>query len=302
MISRRNHRRQRHHPELRPDPGQPGQVGRRDRALGAQPEHAGRADRAKRPAREKHSPPGGADRRSGQRGIQRRPGLAAADAGESRGRVRPAQALPHRPGAGAGVPAAGRCDRADGGRAVPEPGRTRPGVVDQPAAAVSDRLHSGIGVAVSGGHQHGSRCRRGTYCKIPMDTPANSVRGSRNIPCVDIPGKRAATPRECRDPAPYVPAGTNPWFGDPNQILTCPAPAARCDQSVRPGMVIPAPSINNGLNPAPLGPGRRGTPPPVSDPLSRPGSRYRAVQRTAAQPVCLHSERASRGGIQSPER
>ena len=38
----------------------------------------------------------------------------------------------------------------------------------------------------------------GTYCKIPMDTPANSVRGSRNIPCVDVPGKRAATPRECR--------------------------------------------------------------------------------------------------------
>lgn len=40
----------------------------------------------------------------------------------------------------------------------------------------------------------------GTYCKIPMDTPANSVRGSRNIPCTDVPGKRAATPRECRDP------------------------------------------------------------------------------------------------------
>src|ERR1700757_1339399 len=89
----------------------------------------------------------------------------------------------------------------------------------------------------------------GTYCKIPMDTPANSVRGSRNIPCVDAPGKRAATPRECRDPRPYVPAGTNPWYGDPNQLLTCPAPGARCDQSVRPGMVIPAPSVNNGMNP-----------------------------------------------------
>ncbi|OMC52572.1 mammalian cell entry protein [Mycobacterium sp. IS-2888] len=111
----------------------------------------------------------------------------------------------------------------------------------------------------------------GTYCKIPMDTPANSVRGSRNIPCVDIPGKRAATPRECRDPRPYVPAGTNPWYGDPNQILTCPAPAARCDQSVRPGMVIPAPSINNGMNPAPSD-RVAGTPPPTSDPLSRPGS------------------------------
>ena len=48
---------------------------------------------------------------------------------------------------------------------------------------------------------------RGTYCKIPMETPANSVRGSRNIPCVDVPGKRAATPRECRDPKPYVQIG-----------------------------------------------------------------------------------------------
>jgi phospholipid/cholesterol/gamma-HCH transport system substrate-binding protein len=130
----------------------------------------------------------------------------------------------------------------------------------------------------------------GTYCKIPMDTPANSVRGSRNIPCVDVPGKRAASPRECRDPAPYVPAGTNPWFGDPNDILTCPAPAARCDQSVRPGMVIPAPSVNNGLNPLPadrLPPGGQ-SPPPVSDPLQRPGSG--SVQCNGQQPnPCVYT-------------
>ena len=42
----------------------------------------------------------------------------------------------------------------------PNYGRTRPGVVDQPAAAVSDRLHSGIGVAVSGGHQPGAAAER----------------------------------------------------------------------------------------------------------------------------------------------
>ncbi len=120
-----------------------------------------------------------------------------------------------------------------------------------------------------------------------MDTPANSVRGSRNIPCVDVPGKRAATPRECRDPKPYVPAGTNPWYGDPNQILTCPAPAARCDQSVRPGMVIPAPSINNGMNPAPAD-RVPGTPPPTSDPLSRPGSG--SVQCNGQQPnPCVYT-------------
>lgn len=110
----------------------------------------------------------------------------------------------------------------------------------------------------------------GTYCKIPMDAP-NVVRGARNYPCVDVPGKRAATPKECRSNEPYVPLGTNPWFGDPDQILTCPAPAARCDQPVKPGQVIPAPSVNNGLNPLPAD-RVPGTPPPVSDPLQRPGS------------------------------
>jgi phospholipid/cholesterol/gamma-HCH transport system substrate-binding protein len=112
----------------------------------------------------------------------------------------------------------------------------------------------------------------GTYCKIPKDFQANVVRGARNYPCADVPGKRAATPRECRSDEPYVPLGTNPWYGDPNQILNCPAPAARCDQPVHPGRpgVIPAPSINNGMNPLPAD--QLPSPPaPISDPLSQPG-------------------------------
>ena len=113
----------------------------------------------------------------------------------------------------------------------------------------------------------------GTYCKIPKDFQGNVVRGARNYPCADVPGKRAASPKECHSNEPYVPMGTNPWYGDPNQIRNCPAPAARCDQPVDPGLVIPAPSINNGMNPLPadrLPAG--GSPPPISDPLSRPGS------------------------------
>jgi phospholipid/cholesterol/gamma-HCH transport system substrate-binding protein len=132
----------------------------------------------------------------------------------------------------------------------------------------------------------------GTYCKIPMDTPANSVRGSRNIPCVDVPGKRAATPRECRSDKPYVPLGTNPWFGDPNQILSCPAPSARCDQSVRPGVVIPAPS--NKLPPGGL------TPPPISDPLQRPGSG--SVQCNGQQPnPCVYTPGGPPTAVYSPQ-
>ena len=122
----------------------------------------------------------------------------------------------------------------------------------------------------------------GTYCKIPKDAQ-NAVRGARNYPCMDVPGKRAATPKECRSNEPYVPLGTNPWYGDPNQIVNCPAPAARCDQPVKPGYVIPAPSVDNGNNPAPadrLPPG--GSPPPVSDALTPPNSG--SVQCSGQQP------------------
>jgi phospholipid/cholesterol/gamma-HCH transport system substrate-binding protein len=129
----------------------------------------------------------------------------------------------------------------------------------------------------------------GTYCKIPMDAQ-NVVRGARNDPCADVPGKRAATPRECRSDKPYVPLGTNPWYGDPNQILTCPASAARCDQPVKPGQVIPAPSVNNGLNPLPADQ-LPGTPPPVSDPLQRPGSG--TVRCNGQQPnPCIYTPNA----------
>lgn len=113
----------------------------------------------------------------------------------------------------------------------------------------------------------------GTYCKIPKDFQGNVVRGARNYPCADVPGKRAATPKECHSNEPYVPLGTNPWYGDPNQILPCPAPGARCDQRVGPGTVVPAPTVNNGMNPLPadqLPPPQSVS--PTSDPLSPPGS------------------------------
>ncbi len=120
-----------------------------------------------------------------------------------------------------------------------------------------------------------------TYCRIPQDTPANAVRGARNIPCVDVEGRRAASPRDCRSDQPYVPLGTNPWYGDPNQIRNCPALGARCDQPVEPGHVIPAPTVNTGLNPLPADQ-LPGTPPPINDPLSRPG--FGTVQCDGQQP------------------
>ncbi|CAN3130930.1 MCE family protein [Mycobacterium sp. smrl_JER01] len=52
------------------------------------------------------------------------------------------------------------------------------------------------------------------YCKVPHNDPS-VVRGARNYPCQEFPGKRAPTVQLCRDPRGYVPIGNNPWRGPP---------------------------------------------------------------------------------------
>ncbi len=52
------------------------------------------------------------------------------------------------------------------------------------------------------------------YCKTAQNDAA-AVRGARNYPCQEFPGKRAPTVALCRDPKGYVPIGTNPWRGPP---------------------------------------------------------------------------------------
>lgn len=52
------------------------------------------------------------------------------------------------------------------------------------------------------------------YCKVAQNDPS-VVRGARNYPCQEVPGKRAATVQQCRDPKGYVPVGSNPWRGPP---------------------------------------------------------------------------------------
>jgi phospholipid/cholesterol/gamma-HCH transport system substrate-binding protein len=53
-----------------------------------------------------------------------------------------------------------------------------------------------------------------SYCKTAQNDPS-TVRGARNYPCQEFPGKRAPTVALCRDPKGYVPIGTNPWRGPP---------------------------------------------------------------------------------------
>ncbi|MDH6196141.1 phospholipid/cholesterol/gamma-HCH transport system substrate-binding protein [Mycobacterium frederiksbergense] len=52
------------------------------------------------------------------------------------------------------------------------------------------------------------------YCKTAPNDPS-VVRGARNYPCQEFPGKRAPTVQLCRDPNGYIPLGSNPWRGPP---------------------------------------------------------------------------------------
>lgn len=51
------------------------------------------------------------------------------------------------------------------------------------------------------------------YCALPQSDP-NAVRGARNYPCMDVPGKRAPTVEMCKSNEEYQPLGTNPWIGE----------------------------------------------------------------------------------------
>ena len=62
----------------------------------------------------------------------------------------------------------------------------------------------------------------GLYCKLPQDSPL-AVRGARNDPCMDKPGKRAPTVEICKSDKPFEPLAlrphaTGPYPLDPNLI------------------------------------------------------------------------------------
>lgn len=71
------------------------------------------------------------------------------------------------------------------------------------------------------------------FCKVPHDSPM-VVRGARNTPCMEVPGKRAATVEACRSDEPYIPEGTNPWVSD------APAPAVPSSDVTGTGAEQPA--------------------------------------------------------------
>lgn len=87
------------------------------------------------------------------------------------------------------------------------------------AANVNFHVQAQDPAACSTGYLPADERRDPTQTSVP-DTPADlfckvapnsvfAVRGSRNIPCAEVPGKRAPSPEICRSPEPYVPSGTN---------------------------------------------------------------------------------------------
>ncbi|CAM5736138.1 MlaD family protein [Mycolicibacterium aubagnense] len=73
------------------------------------------------------------------------------------------------------------------------------------------------------------------YCRTPQDGMFN-VRGAKNLPCETVPGKRAATVKQCESNEPYIPLndGYN-WKGDPNATWT-----GQDVPQLRPGSAPPA--------------------------------------------------------------
>jgi len=79
------------------------------------------------------------------------------------------------------------------------------------------------------------------YCRVAQDAPFN-VRGARNTPCVQKPGKRAPTAKLCESDEEFVPLndGYN-WKGDPNATLSGQSIPAPRDPSA-PGLGLPDPA------------------------------------------------------------
>jgi virulence factor Mce-like protein len=108
----------------------------------------------------------------------------------------------------------------------------------------------------------------GLYCKLPQDSPI-AVRGARNYPCIEHPGKRAATVQDCDSDKPFEPVATRqhvlgPYPLDPNLVAQGIPPDSRADS----GANIYAPVDGTSLPPGavPAGSPPELPAPPAGDP------------------------------------
>ena len=144
----------------------------------------------------------------------------------------------------------------------------------------------------------------GLYCKLPQDSPV-AVRGARNYPCMEHPGKRAPTVELCNDPEGYKPLAMRqhalgPYPIDPSLVAQGIKPDARVTRDdttfgpiegtpLPPGVVAPPPDIPPAPSPPPnfagTGPGALlpGQPLFTSPPVSPPAPAQ--VTDPASQPL-----------------
>ncbi len=127
----------------------------------------------------------------------------------------------------------------------------------------------------------------GLYCKTAQNDPS-VVRGARNYPCMEFPGKRAPTVQLCRDPEGYKPIGSNPWRGPPipygsvpvtdprmtNPMNKFPYIPPEADYDPGPPVVNLPPGVPPGPGPAPNPPFPLPVPPNEQGPQPAPWPYY----------------------------
>ena len=117
------------------------------------------------------------------------------------------------------------------------------------------------------------------FCKLPQDSPI-SVRGVRNAPCMEHPGKRAPTVEICNSDRPYEPLAIRehvlgPVPFDPSMVAQGIPPDSRAEpneQTFAPveGTPLPPGAVPSGSPPGPPEPGSRNLPPTVPSPEVSP--------------------------------
>ena len=116
----------------------------------------------------------------------------------------------------------------------------------------------------------------GLYCKLPQDAPI-AVRGARNYPCMEVPGKRAPTVEQCHSDSPYEPIAVRqhvlgPYPFDPNLTAQGVPPDWRVDQNEHlygPLEGTPPPP-GSGATTAPMDPPAQAPPSPPTNPVDQP--------------------------------
>lgn len=116
------------------------------------------------------------------------------------------------------------------------------------------------------------------YCKLPQDSPI-SVRGARNFPCIEHPGKRAPTVQLCDDPKGFVPLAmrqhlTGPMPFDPNLIAQGVPPDDRVDFGDRIFAPVEGTPLPPGAVPAGTAPDAPGAAPPPAPVVQAPAAPY----------------------------